>query len=111
MSDLLERLRADNPVPSSSPPAFEEVWSRLQGESRAITQRRPRWRKARGLALGSLGLIPVAAVAVIPTAPLGHRRAPIAGGGPGTAAGRVHYRARTVVRPSASSRSSVASSV
>jgi len=111
MSNLLERLRADNPVPSGSPPAFEEVWSRLQGESRAITQRRPWWRKARGLALGSLALIPVAAVVVIAITTLGHRRASFAGGGPGTGAVLVHYRARTVVRPAASSGASFAYSV
>lgn len=70
MTDLVERLRAVNPVPVCERPAIDEVWRKLeQGDH--VPDRTPRFRRARlrlrhvGLALALAVPMLVAGVAVV----------------------------------------------
>lgn len=108
MTDVLERLRADNPVPTGSPPSFEEVWARLERESSTSRPARRRLRRTRALAIGAVAMVPVVVVAVIAITTLGRKGAPAGGGAAANGAFLVRYRARTVIRPAASSGASFA---
>lgn len=96
MTDVLERLRADNPVCTGSAPSIDEVWARLERDSVA-PRRRPR--PARAVALGLLALVPVALVVIFALTTRGSSRAPAASDTPGSGGVLVHYRTRTVIRP------------
>ena len=93
MTDVLERLRADNPVPEGSPPPFDQVW----GSALDRPPRRGRAAGARSMVWGALALIPVAIVGAIAITTLGHRSSSGSGGG-ATGAYVVHYQVRTVVQ-------------
>jgi hypothetical protein len=58
MSDVLERLREENPVPIGSPPPFDEVWARATG-----TGSRGR-RRTRELVIAAIAVAPVLLVVV-----------------------------------------------
>jgi hypothetical protein len=106
MNDVLERLRADNPVRTGSAPSIDQVWARLERESAAPDRRR--LRPARTLAFGMLALAPVVIVLAVVLALPGGRRVSGGSGAQGIGTVLVHYRTRTVYRPAASSGASFA---
>ncbi len=77
MTDLLERLRAANPVPACPPPPLEDVWRKLDADrgSRGtrsvppvlVPRRRARWSRLQQSLLVALGVVPVIAVIVLAT--------------------------------------------
>lgn len=69
MSDVLERLKADNPIPGGSPPPFDEVWARLE----AIKPPSRRKRLGRAVFVGLVGLVPAGLVVWLAVATLFHR--------------------------------------
>lgn len=83
MTDVIERLRAANPLPQCPPPSIEDVWRRLEQGSGARPHHQPDnglapsvsgWRaRGRGLAfvVSTLATLAVAALAVVL---LGHGR-------------------------------------
>lgn len=89
MSDLLERLAADNPVPGCDPPPIGDVWRKLaelETESRAVPTRRRVAIRA-GRAVPALAAVAVPLIVVIAIAiPVlgGHHRAtrPVGRGSP-----------------------------
>lgn len=122
MTDLLQRLRAVNPVPTCDPPTIHDVWSRLEHEdhvSRPATrhpgtpgpQRRrgrvrvfPRswfWLRHAGLGLALVVPVLVAALAIVL---LGHqnRRSELTGRQSVSPARRVHPRPARSTAPSRS---------
>jgi hypothetical protein len=99
MTDVLERLSADNPVPVGSPPPFEEVWQRLERESTGARPRRQNMRQMRAAALTSIALVPVVVVAVVAITTLGHRSSSAGGGASPSGAVLVQYRLRSVSTP------------
>lgn len=98
MSDVLERVRADNPVRAGAAPPIEEVWVRLERDAGA---RRRRLRPARTVALAVLALAPVALVVILALNAHGRRGVSGARGSGGVL---VEYQTRTVLRPAAGSR-------
>ncbi len=107
MSDVLDRLRGDNPVPIGSPPSFQDVWAGLQRESGAVPRSGP-VRRTRAMAVGVLAVIPVALVSLIAVTTLAHRPQAAGSGNPTRRGLLAHYRARTVYRPAASGGASFA---
>lgn len=101
MSDVLDRLRADNPVRDGSAPSIDHVWKLLEEDS---GMRRPGVRRVRGFVLGLAALAPVAAVMVFALTTRERHSSP-AGRSGGVL---VHYRTRSVFRPAASSGASFA---
>ena len=77
MTDLLERLRAENPVPECPPPPLEDVWRKLDADrgSRAprlvpaalAPRRRARWPWLQRSLILTLSVVPVIAVIVLAT--------------------------------------------
>ena len=77
MTDLLERLRAENPVPECPPPRLEDVWRKLDANESPSGVRSdraalaPRGRTARNRlrrsSIVALGIIPVVVVMVLAT--------------------------------------------
>ena len=90
MTDVLERLRAENPVPEGSPPPFDQVWQ-------SVLARPPRRRavRTRSAAWAALALIPVAIVILVASTTLGHK-SPTASSGGAAAEFVVHYKVRNV---------------
>jgi hypothetical protein len=100
MTDVLERLRADNPVADGSPPTFEEVWDRIERERRPSGPRRGSSRRARMLLLTSMATVPVVLVALFALVTLGNKRPSANSGGLRPGATILHYRVQTVFHPS-----------
>ena len=100
MTDVLERLRADNPVDDGAPPSFEEVWGRIDRESGS---RRARSRQARTLAWGAAAVLPAALVATIALVTLGDRRASTGSGGAPAGSVLLHYHVQSTFVPNSGS--------
>jgi hypothetical protein len=75
MTDLLERLRAENPVPDCPPPRLEDVWRKLDATespsgvrsapAALAPRRRPARNRLRRSLIVALGVIPVVVVIVL----------------------------------------------
>jgi hypothetical protein len=102
MTDVLERLRDDNPVSAGSAPPIDEVWARLDREP--AKRHRP-LHLARTLVLALIALAPVVGVVALVLTARGRSRP-----SPTDAAGAVivHYHAVQVYSPAADSGASFA---
>jgi hypothetical protein len=97
MSDVLDRLRADNPVSAGTAPPIDEVWARLDRDRRGPGRRIG---LAKGLVLALCALAPVAVVVAIALGAGEGTPSPVAAGGSGAI---VRYHALTVVSPAPAS--------
>ncbi len=79
MTDVLERLRAANPVHAGSPPSFEEVWACVERDAMLSDRSRHRWRWTRVLGL-VLSAAAVALILFIALTTPGHRSTAASGG-------------------------------
>jgi len=102
MNDVIERLRAENPVPECPPPSLDDVWRKLDARDAEQTVA-PRRRPPEWLVVG-FGAVPVAAIAVAAVVALrsGSPASPARHGPAGPVI--VHYTATTIERVSARKR-------
>ena len=96
MTDVYERLRADNPVKNGKAPRFDDVLARVEEGS---DEHPPRARRVPIIAWGAIALVVPVVVVVVALTTLGHRPASVGSGGRVSPNLLVHYQLRSVYMP------------